>query len=839
MIKAFLSHTSLDKDLVGLVHSKLMPSNAWYDAANIENGESIPEKINEGLRNATHYVLFWSERASKSSWVRAELNAAFVRMLANKCKFMIFTLDDTELPELLQPYKFDKLDKTDLITSSDVVVAGILSQEGSMPKLSEFVNRTKEIGDIESAAREGYKLIILHGLLGIGKASLAEKALQWLYANRASTRISLNFDTIPGMAELAIELSRKTGKSLINDNADLDKQKENIRFFFEVISAANQLVILENIKNWLNEDGTLSENLRFVTDLIVDEKLFEGITIATSSRFVEVPYDYYEESIQIPVKGMDDSHIADIIHNNLPSSYKSNKKKNLEFAKRLYGYPLGAKLGAYRISNLGYDYFLKQPQKIQELKLNLAKQLITYAGISEDCQEYLKILALSQSRLTNEEYSMAFPSLAHKIGALTDEAFFAGLLEIDENGCYKIETLVEDYYYDLAFNSDNRREICRILEEYLVAELNNASEAKYYRLLPATVHILTLNSKIDKAVELRAELTATIAKTMWDQYNHADYDEAMKTAEGLLTINSSNYEARYVKALCLTRFDEFNTAEDILNDLLDEDEQNSARYYYALGRIRKRQGEYDEAIELFNVAVLKKKRYSSPYREMAECYLHLSQFNHAQDAIQKAKEIDDSNIFVVLLEAHLLQKQGNAEKAIEILTELSLLDQNRAQILFRKGRAFDQMGEIGEAKSCYLKALECNGKMDDARLCLLNHQIIDEPSEAEKQINKLRPILRGKRKAILTNIEARFIGYSKHSEDTALELLETVSQKYRDKQWYAVKIQLLEKIISKNEKAGRKILAEQLLKEQERIKNEFQVRYGESAISDIDLLPDM
>ena len=76
---------------------------------------------------------------------------------------------------------------------------------------------------------------------------------------------------------------------------------------------------MENIKNWLNEDGTLSEDLRFVTDLIVDAKLFEGITIATSSRFVEVPYDYYEESIQIPVKGMDDSHIADIIHNNLPS----------------------------------------------------------------------------------------------------------------------------------------------------------------------------------------------------------------------------------------------------------------------------------------------------------------------------------------------------------------------------------------------------------------------------------------------------------------------------------------------------------------------------------------
>lgn len=34
-MKAFLSHTSSDKDLVGLVHQKLENQNAWYDAANI------------------------------------------------------------------------------------------------------------------------------------------------------------------------------------------------------------------------------------------------------------------------------------------------------------------------------------------------------------------------------------------------------------------------------------------------------------------------------------------------------------------------------------------------------------------------------------------------------------------------------------------------------------------------------------------------------------------------------------------------------------------------------------------------------------------------------------
>ena len=166
-MKAFLSHTSSDKDLVGIVQEKLGKKNAWYDAVDIENGESIPDKINEGLRFATHYILFWSKKAQESGWVNAELNAAFVRMMANKCKFMIFVLDSTPLPELLQPYKYDNVDKSDLENASNIIVKKIFAYDGMETKLSEFVNRTKELGDIETAVREGYKLIILQGILGI------------------------------------------------------------------------------------------------------------------------------------------------------------------------------------------------------------------------------------------------------------------------------------------------------------------------------------------------------------------------------------------------------------------------------------------------------------------------------------------------------------------------------------------------------------------------------------------------------------------------------------------------------------------------------------------------
>ena len=838
MIKAFLSHTSVDKDLVSLVHKKLSANNAWYDAANIENGESIPEKINEGLRVATHYVLFWSENAKNSSWVKAELNAAFVRLLANKCKFMIFCIDDTELPELLQPYRYDKVSKEDLDSSAEFIANTILSQDGGDIKLSEFVNRTKEIGDIEEAARTGYKLVILSGILGIGKSSIAEKVLYWLYPNRAAKRILIDFSRIPGIAELCVELSRKLKKELLNHGTSEEDQKINIRYLLEVLSASKSLLILKDVKNWLNEDGTLNNYLRFFTDIIVSTEMFDGLTIMTSSRYVEIPDQYYETTWQMRIEGMDDIHIASIISNNLPKSFASNSQKNIDFAKRLYGYPLGAKLAAYRINVHGYDYYLKQPQKIQKLKIGLAKQLISFAGLSESCQYYLKIMALCQSRLRNEEYALAFPSIKEKISALADEAFFAGVLKFDDDGCYKLEPLVQDFYYDLAFNSKDKKAICNVLKDFLNNQLKSAGWDEYFRLLPAAVHIFTLSGDISGAIMLRSAFTATVIESMWDQYNHSDYDEAMTTAEGLLNIDSENTEAFYVKALCLTRFDDYSHAEEILNQLLTNDPENIARYYYALGRIQERKGNFENAIELFNIAIFKKRRYISPYREMAQCYIHLGQLEKAKESIDAAKRIDDSNVFIILLEAFLLQKQGKAEQSLKLLSDESILCQNAAQVYFRRGRAYDQLGKKEEAKKCYNEALIYQSNMYDAKLCLLSLEIVDCTATTKNEIKKLKEKLHGKRRAILINIEARLIGYVEQHIEDALSLLDTVPATLRDRQWYAVKLQLLQKNMHEQESASRLLLAKEIQNDVTVLKREYEQKFGTYSTNEFILSPD-
>ncbi len=834
-MKAFLSHTSTDKDLVGLVHEKLSKHHAWYDAVDIENGESIPDKINEGLKFSTHYVLFWSEKASRSPWVKAELNAAFVRMLAGKCKFMIFVMDDTPLPELLNPYRYDKTDKSDLNGSATFIAEKILEQGDIHTSISEIVSRSREVEDIEDAIRDGYKVIILSGILGIGKYSIVEKALTCLYPNRATSKIVIDFNRIPGLAELSLELSRKTKKEFFVDNHGLDNQKTNIRYFFEIISLNNTLLVLKDVKSWLLEDGSANEDFMFVVDLLINTELFSTPTIITSSRFVKIPSLDMQKIKQHRIRGVSDQNAARIIEINLPRTFEGCKDKNLEFAKRLYGYPLGAKLAANYIACFGYDYYLMQPPKIQELKLGLAKELVTYSNISEECMEYLKLVALCKSKLRNGEYAAAIPEMANSIARLADEAFFAGITKFDDDGCYQLEPIVEDYFYSVAFSAHNRKDICKKIGDYLINQLKEYNDK---RLIPAAVHILTLSGRINEAKKIRSDLLKTMISSMWDQYNHMEYDEAKNTATELMDIDESNLEARYVMALCLTRSDQCDEATKMLTALLDEDSQNQYRYYHALGRVKKRLGLYPKALELFQSAIMERPRFISPYREMAECYIFLQQYEKAWESIENAKQIDNSNIFITLLEARLLQKEDKVDASLLLLGRQNLLNQAPDQVCFRIGRAHDQKGETQKACEHYKLALEYNPRMYDAALCLLSHAIIETPADVETTIAELRPKLRGKRKIVLTNIEARFIGYVKKNILGALQLLDGVKPTDRDKQWYAVQIQLLDMQATEFKMHGQNLLYKQYNQKLILSRKEFQSIYGNRMPNELDLLPD-
>lgn len=298
-------------------------------------------------------------------------------------------------------------------------------------------------------------------------------------------------------------------------------------------------------------------------------------------------------------------------------------RRKTVIAKYLCGYPLGARLAANYISAHGYDFYLSQNFKIRELKIGLAKQLISYAHVSNECIELLKYMALVQSKLKNEEYVLTgLMKNYESVGKYTEEAFFAGLVSIDEDGCYRLEHIVEDYYYDLAFNDKSIRKKLDNAENYIEEYYVDMDVANKYRLLTVLIHVMTINGHISKAIKLRKELTETMNVSMWDLYNHREYDEAYDVACGILGAYPENTDAKYMQALCCIRSEKYNEARMIIKDLQDTDSENY-RYYYALGRIEKYLEHYEKAIGLFLKALEQKRKHCSSMREIAECYYYI------------------------------------------------------------------------------------------------------------------------------------------------------------------------------------------------------------------------
>jgi DNA-directed RNA polymerase subunit RPC12/RpoP len=104
----FLSHTGSDKALVREVAARIHYAGrqTFFDEWSIGVGESIPGAISSALADYEALVLFWSDAASKSLWVRREFRGALTKFIEESRGLVVVKLDGAEVPDIIADLKY-------------------------------------------------------------------------------------------------------------------------------------------------------------------------------------------------------------------------------------------------------------------------------------------------------------------------------------------------------------------------------------------------------------------------------------------------------------------------------------------------------------------------------------------------------------------------------------------------------------------------------------------------------------------------------------------------------------------------------------------------------------
>ena len=112
--QVFLSYTTADAALAERIARALMDSGiqTWWAQWEIRGGDSLRQKIEEGLGSCTHFLVLLTPNSLAKPWVNAELDAAFVRKLGGGCRLIPIRhgVDPKELSPFLQALRSLSID---------------------------------------------------------------------------------------------------------------------------------------------------------------------------------------------------------------------------------------------------------------------------------------------------------------------------------------------------------------------------------------------------------------------------------------------------------------------------------------------------------------------------------------------------------------------------------------------------------------------------------------------------------------------------------------------------------------------------------------------------------
>ncbi len=113
--KVFIAHASENKNSARKIAENLTKSGyqAWFDEWEIKVGDSIVDKINDGIQDSSFMVVLFSKDSINKPWVKKEMNSGLMVELNKRNVFVLPALiEDCDIPPLFSDKRYADFTKS-------------------------------------------------------------------------------------------------------------------------------------------------------------------------------------------------------------------------------------------------------------------------------------------------------------------------------------------------------------------------------------------------------------------------------------------------------------------------------------------------------------------------------------------------------------------------------------------------------------------------------------------------------------------------------------------------------------------------------------------------------
>lgn len=225
MEKVFLSHSSADKSYVEYIANQFGKNQCVYDKMCFESGMKNLDEIFKGVDDSSIFVVFISDAALNSKWVKQELSIAEERLNHDQSKLsQIFpiiidesiTHKDSRIPEFMRvgfgSYNLRVIKRREIAyrkiraqLTRRLLQKSLLFQN----KYDIFYGRDKEIAQFKSSFDSGdnIKCIVASGIEGVGRKTYIIAALKNAkIIERYYDPVIISLSDLDGIDDLIVKL---------------------------------------------------------------------------------------------------------------------------------------------------------------------------------------------------------------------------------------------------------------------------------------------------------------------------------------------------------------------------------------------------------------------------------------------------------------------------------------------------------------------------------------------------------------------------------------------------------------------------------------------------------